>query len=84
MAIPRALETCPTAADLSLAAELSARAELEPISAIAAGIFVLAILHTAARFAALAHRVQHRRDEGMEARGHRPSPWFRERSSAED
>jgi hypothetical protein len=76
IAIPRALETYPSAADRSLAAELSARAELEPFNAIATGIFILAILHTfaAARFAALAHRVQHRHDERMETEGRPPSP----------
>jgi hypothetical protein len=74
--IPRALETYPTAADQSLTAELYARAELEPFNAIATGIFILAILHTfaAARFAALAHRVQHRHAERMAAQGRQPSP----------
>jgi hypothetical protein len=74
--IPRALETYPSAADQSLAAELSARAALEPFNAIATAIFVLAILHTfaTARFAALAHRVQHRHDEQMAAQGRQPSP----------
>ena len=74
--IPRPLESYPSAADQSLAAELAARAEVEPFNAIATGIFVLAILHTfaAARFAALAHRVQHRHDARMEAQGRGPSP----------
>ncbi len=74
--IPRALETYPSAADQSLAAELSARVQLEPFNVIATGVFVLAILHTfaAARFAALAHRVQHRHDARVEAQGRRPSP----------
>ena len=74
--IPRALETYPTAADQSLAAELAARARLEPFNAVATGVFLLAILHTfaAARFAALAHRVQHRFDVRMEAQGRQPSP----------
>ena len=62
--IPRALETYPSAADQSLASELAMRVQIEPFNAIATAIFVLAILHTfaAARFAALAHRVQHRED----------------------
>lgn len=74
--IPRPLETYPSAADQSLAAELSARVQLEPFNGIATGVFVLAILHTfaAARFAALAHRVQHRHDVRMEAEGRRTSP----------
>ncbi len=40
------------------------RVEAEPFNALATAVFVLAILHTfaAARFTALAHRVQHRRD----------------------
>ena len=41
---------------------LRLRLEIEPFNAIATAIFVLALVHTfaAARFAALAHRVQHR------------------------
>ncbi|MCC6162048.1 MAG: putative Na+/H+ antiporter [Acidobacteria bacterium] len=44
---------------------------IEPFNAVATGIFVLAILHTfaAARFARLAHRVQHRHDEAARAHG---------------
>ena len=59
--IPRPLETYPSAADQSLAAELAARVHVEPFNALATGVFLMAILHTfvAARFAALAHRVQH-------------------------
>ena len=65
--IPRPLETYPSAADQSLAAELAARVHLEPFNALATGVFLLAILHAfaAARFAALAHRVQHRHDADM-------------------
>jgi hypothetical protein len=74
--IPRPLETYPSAADQSLAAELAARVQLEPFNAVATGIFFLAILHTfaAARFARLAHRVQHRVDERARAEGRPPSP----------
>ncbi len=74
-AIPRALETYPTAADQSLAADLSARLQLEPFNAIATAIFLLAIVHTfaAARFTALAHRLQHRHDDRMKTHGRRPS-----------
>jgi Putative Na+/H+ antiporter len=63
--IPRALEAYPSGADQTLAAELATRVQVEPFNAVATGVFVLAILHTfgAARFAALAHRVQHRHDE---------------------
>src|SRR5688572_9319457 len=69
-AIPRALESYPSAADQTLAADLVMRVQIEPFNAVATGVFVLAIVHTfaAARFARLAHRVQHRHDE--EARTH--------------
>ncbi len=74
--IPRPLETYPSAADQSLAAELAARVHLEPFNALATGVFVLAILHTfaAARFAALAHRVQHRHDLQAESQRRPRSP----------
>ena len=51
-AIPRALETYPSAADSDLAADLALRVQLEPFNALATGIFLLAIVHTfaAARF----------------------------------
>lgn len=62
---PRALESYPSAADQTLAADLALRVQLEPFNAIATAIFFLAILHTfaSARFATLAHRLQHRHDE---------------------
>jgi hypothetical protein len=74
--IPRALASYPSAADQSLAAELAMRVQVEPFNAIATGVFLLAILHTfaAARFAGLAHRVQHRSDEEARARGRPASP----------
>jgi hypothetical protein len=58
--VPRALETYPSAATESLAAELAARVRSDPFNAVATGIFLIAILHTfvAPRFASLAHRVQ--------------------------
>jgi hypothetical protein len=79
VAIPRPLETYPSAADQTLAQELSARIQLEPFNAIATGIFALAILHTfaAARFTALAHRVQHRHDHEAVAAGQAPRPSVR-------
>ena len=78
-AIPRALESYPSAADQSLAADLAMRVGIEPFNALATGVFLLAILHTfaAARFAALAHRVQHRHDVEARARGRRSSPSVR-------
>ena len=51
--VPRPLETYPSGADQSLAAQLAARVQIEPFNALATGVFFLAILHTfaAARFA---------------------------------
>ena len=74
--IPRPLETYPSAADQSLAAELSARIQLEPFNALATGVFLVAVLHTfaAARFAALAHRIQHRHDARAQSDGRPRSP----------
>ena len=74
--IPRPLETYPSAADQSLAAELAERVQIEPFNALATGVFLIAILHTfaAARFAALAHHVQHRHDARAQAQGQSPSP----------
>ena len=77
--LPRPLETYPSAADQTLLEELAARVQLEPFNAIATVIFALAILHTftAARFAALAHRVQHRHERAAAASGRVPSPSVR-------
>jgi putative Na+/H+ antiporter len=72
--IPRSLTSYPSVPNQSLGAELAARVQLEPFNAIATGIFALAILHTfsAARFTALAHRVQRNNDRAAQA-GHRQS-----------
>lgn len=69
--IPRALESYPSAAEQTLSSELAMRVQIEPFNALATAVFVLAILHTfaAARFAALAHGVQHRHDEEARANG---------------
>jgi hypothetical protein len=69
--IPRALESYPSAADQTLSSELATRVQAEPFNAVATAVFVVAILHTfaAARFAALAHRVQHRHDDNARANG---------------
>jgi hypothetical protein len=63
-AFPRSLSSYPDVADASLAQLLMARVEAEPFNAIATAIFVVAVLHTfaAARFTALAHRLQQRHD----------------------
>ena len=78
-AIPRALESYPSRADQTLAADLATRVQIEPFNAVATGVFVLAILHTfaAARFARLAHRAQHRHDEEALAHGRTASPSLR-------
>ena len=75
-AFPRALADYPDLPGEPLTRVLASRVELEPFNAIATGIFALAILHTflAARFAALAHRVQHRHDERCRAKGEAQSP----------
>jgi hypothetical protein len=59
-----------------LLATLQARVEAEPFNAFATAIFVLAILHTfsAARFAAWSHRVQHRHEARLLARGEAARP----------
>ena len=73
---PRALESYPTSADQTLAADLAARVQAEPFNAIATGVFFLAILHTfsAARFTRLAHKMQHRHDDEARALGRQPRP----------
>lgn len=57
-------------------ATLAERVQFDPFSAIATGIFLLAILHTfaASRFSAWAHRVQHRHDDERRATGQPGSP----------
>ena len=76
MQIPRALDSYPAAGDQTLVADLAMRVQIEPFNAVATAVFVLAILHTfaAARFAALAHRVQHTHDAEAAGGGRPPSP----------
>jgi hypothetical protein len=73
---PRLLTDYPDAAGASLRQILNSRIEIEPFNAIATAIFLLAILHTfaAARFARLAHTVQHRHDAAARERGETPTP----------
>ncbi|MDQ3213441.1 MAG: putative Na+/H+ antiporter [Acidobacteriota bacterium] len=75
-AIPRALTSYPDVPGQSVGATLAMRVHAEPFNAIATGIFLLAILHTfaAARFAALAHTVQHRHDRDARASGRPATP----------
>ena len=74
--IPRALESYPSAADQTLAADLAMRVQIEPFNAVATAVFAVAILHTfaAARFARLAHQVQHRHDQRAQTQSGRSSP----------
>ena len=76
---PRALQSYPSAADQTLAADLAMRVQIEPFNAIATGVFVVAILHTfaAARVARLAQRMQHRHDAQARAAGRPVSPSVR-------
>ncbi len=77
-AFPLPLSDYPAAA-ASLVETLSTRVAIEPFNAVATGIFVLAILHTfgAARFAKLAHRIQHARNESAAREGRTPRPSVR-------
>ena len=78
-AFPRPLTDYPSVAGESLARILAGRVEIEPFNAIATGIFVLAILHTfaAARFSAIAHRIQHQHERAARAKGRRVAPSVR-------
>jgi hypothetical protein len=60
----------------SLVDVLWARATLDPLNAVATGIFLLAVLHTffASRFTNAAHRRQHEHDARRAAAGLRPNP----------
>ncbi len=75
-AFPRALESYPSGADQTLAANLAMRVQIEPFNAIATGVFFLAVLHTFAA-ARLAHRVQRRHDEEARAHGRPALPSLR-------
>jgi hypothetical protein len=75
-AFPTPLAAYPVVPGQGLFDTLAARIAHEPFNAIATTIFVLAILHTfaAAWFMALAHRVQHRHQARLAARGQQPTP----------
>ena len=75
-AFPTPLAAYPVVPGHGLFDTLAARIAHEPFNAIATAIFVLAILHTfaAAWFMALAHRVQHRHQARLAARGQPPTP----------
>lgn len=72
---PPPLSAYPPAA-ASLGETFLARLHQEPFNGVATAIFALAILHTfsAARIATWSHRVQHRHDQRLRARGEPPRP----------
>lgn len=74
--LPTPLSAYPPPSPDGLVATLAQRANQDPFNLIATGIFFLAIVHTfsAARFAALAHRVQHDHDEAETRAGRAPCP----------
>ena len=71
---PPALDAYPRAA--TLWDTIAARVGFEPFSAVATGIFFLAILHTfvAAKFTEWSHQLQYRHDQAALAAGRRPMP----------
>lgn len=75
-AFPTPLDAYPPPSSDGLLATLGDRLAMDPFGAVATGIFALAILHTfaAARFAALAHRVQHAHDARQRAARRPPTP----------
>jgi hypothetical protein len=75
-AFPTPLSAYPPPSPDGLLATLVQRAAQDPFDLVATAIFALAILHTfsVARFTALAHRVQHARDEQAARKGLPPRP----------
>jgi len=73
---PRSLSSYPSLPGQSLWAILQSRVDADPFNIVAAAIFLLAILHIfcAPRFAAAAHRQQHRYNAWLAAAGRRPHP----------
>jgi hypothetical protein len=73
---PTPLSAYPPPSPDGLLATLTQRASQDPFNLIATVVFCLAILHTflVARFAALAHRVQHDHDEAAARDGRAQSP----------
>jgi hypothetical protein len=74
--LPTPLSAYPPPSPDGLLATLAQRAHQDPFDLVATAIFALAILHTfsVARFTALAHRVQHARDEQAAREGRPPRP----------
>ena len=73
---PRPLTAYADATAQSFAQTLAGRVNVEPFNAVATGIFILAILHTfaAARFTALAHRIEVRHQQRAQAQGRPATP----------
>ncbi|MFO7694078.1 MAG: putative Na+/H+ antiporter [Vicinamibacterales bacterium] len=74
--LPTPLSAYPPPSPDGLLATLVQRASQDPFDLVATAIFALAIIHTfsVARFTALAHRVQHARDERAARDGRPPRP----------
>jgi len=74
--LPTPLSAYPPLSPDGLLATLVQRASQDPFDLVATAIFALAVLHTfsVARFTALAHRVQHARDERAAREGRPPRP----------
>jgi hypothetical protein len=79
MTFPTPLTAYPTTSGEGLLATLAARAAQDPFNVVATAIFLLAIAHTfsAARFASLSHKVQHRHDLRCREEGRPPTPSVR-------
>ena len=75
-AFPKPLSDYPASAGQSLSEVLAGRVEIEPFNAVATAIFAVAILHTfaAARFSAIAHRIQHQHDDEALQQGRPATP----------
>ncbi len=73
---PMPLSDYPLPSPEGLIATLADRIAIDPFNAIASGIFLLAVIHTfaAAKFADLAHEIQHRQDARARAEGRVPAP----------
>jgi len=73
---PLPLSDYPSLSGASILDVLQQRVSIEPLNLVATAIFFFAIAHTfmAARFTALAHRVQHNHDARLQASGARHTP----------
>jgi hypothetical protein len=76
MEFPTPLSAYPPVGDGGILHALATRVQIDPFNAIATAIFALALLHTfaAARFAAIAHRLQRAHEARAVRAGRPPSP----------